>query len=222
MSAPNVFKLLRRQVRQHDAHQETDERGDAERLRAGAVDVGGDLAPRHLPGDRAARRRVEAIWPTRLTNAARGRGSRGPLPSAANGSRQSRAGASGRCSGTLEPAKSASCSGRSLRRATRCRPRRARAAAPRRGRAASRRRDPSGGSRRGMLGEPRARGPPAAPPARAGSRPRQLYAGRRASAVVTRRIGVPVWASVGLWHRQCGGQPQRAGVLPISRTLDSE
>ena len=46
-SAPKSLQLLRGQIAQHDADQKTDERGDAERLRAGAVDVGGNLAPRN-------------------------------------------------------------------------------------------------------------------------------------------------------------------------------
>ena len=53
--AAEAAQLLRRQVGQHHADQEADQRGDAQRLEAGVVDVGRNFAPRA-----AVRRRDEA------------------------------------------------------------------------------------------------------------------------------------------------------------------
>ena len=67
-SAPNCLQLLRRQIGQHHADQEADQRGDAERLRTGAVDARREFAPRKTPRvPRKTRRHRAPTRPSSVT-----------------------------------------------------------------------------------------------------------------------------------------------------------
>ena len=72
MSGAEGPQLLRREIGEHDADEEADERGDGERLRAGAVERGRDLAPGAARGVRD--RPIAAsstTWPASRTMPAR-------------------------------------------------------------------------------------------------------------------------------------------------------